>query len=444
MFKKLKEKIADEVKTNPRLQGTLDSVNQLAAQTYSAFNKEGSGSRESLSSLSSQLSLATAVENTLSGDKQVENGSSSDLLSFGSPATVTAASISSNSGQFFSLGEDDDPISLSSSNSPSKTPTPSTGLNMTSTPSGRGRRSSSGSTDANLFPIYEDPLQDTMPLFSDLESMAGSEAGWGDDSSAQLGAVSKEQLMNMLSKMRGRYHKYKGRYTDLAKAYRELEGENKKVKEVMQQTQDRALRRISELKEQAGLEKQAKAHLEEELRAEIEEKQHIITTLNTKVTLLKKDHLDEKSNQLIDISADSGNHDDMESGDKNGRVSETLVLPEIDNMSVKSDGSEKVYQLEDKVKRLESLLSKCKENIKANKNKLSALTEVKEQLATDLESKENELIEQKAATKKAVDELELIKKQLLRRQLMNWNLSKTGKKEKNFKWLKPSWQCTGK
>ena len=283
------------------------------------------------------------------------------------------------------------------------------GLNMTSTPSGRGRRSSSGSTDANLFPIYEDPLQDTMPLFSDLESMAGSEAGWGDDSSAQLGAVSKEQLMNMLSKMRGRYHKYKGRYTDLAKAYRELEGENKKVKEVMQQTQDRALRRISELKEQAGLEKQAKAHLEEELRAEIEEKQHIITTLNTKVTLLKKDHSDEKSNQLIDISADSGNHDDMESGDKNGRVSETLVLPEIDNMSVKSDGSEKVYQLEDKVKRLESLLSKCKENIKANKNKLSALTEVKEQLATDLESKENELIEQKAATKKAVDELELIK-----------------------------------
>ena len=161
------------------------------------------------------------------------------------------------------------------------------GLNMTSTPSGRGRRSSSGSTtDASLFPIYEDPLQDSMPLFSDLESMAGSEAGWGDDSSAQLGAVSKEQLMNMLSKMRGRYHKYKGRYTDLAKAYRELDVENKKVKEVMQQTQDKALRRISELKEQASLEKQAKAHLEEELRAELEEKEHIITTLNTKVALL--------------------------------------------------------------------------------------------------------------------------------------------------------------
>ena len=40
MFKKLKEKLADEVKANPRLQGTLDSVNQLAVQTYSNFTKE--------------------------------------------------------------------------------------------------------------------------------------------------------------------------------------------------------------------------------------------------------------------------------------------------------------------------------------------------------------------------------------------------------------------
>jgi len=54
------------------------------------------------------------------------------------------------------------------------------------------------------------------------------------------------------------------------------------VKEVMQQTQDKALRRISELKEAAALDKEAKTHLEEELRAELEEKQHVINTLNTK------------------------------------------------------------------------------------------------------------------------------------------------------------------
>jgi hypothetical protein len=56
----------------------------------------------------------------------------------------------------------------------------------------------------------------------------------------------------MLTKMRARYHKYKGRYSDLARHYRELEAENRKVKEVMQQTQDRALRRMSELREQVG------------------------------------------------------------------------------------------------------------------------------------------------------------------------------------------------
>ena len=50
---------------------------------------------------------------------------------------------------------------------------------MTSTPSSRGRRLSSGSmtSEAGLFPIYEDPDLDTenIPLFSDMESVTGSE-----------------------------------------------------------------------------------------------------------------------------------------------------------------------------------------------------------------------------------------------------------------------------
>ena len=132
MFKKLKDKIADEVKQNPRLQvkpglcwtalfylillkGTLESVNQLAASTYSAFNKEG-GSRESLTSSQPSLNTLTVGED----ERSLENGTSySDLLSLGSQATAT-----SSSGQFFSLGEDDEPISLSNTTSPTKTPTP--------------------------------------------------------------------------------------------------------------------------------------------------------------------------------------------------------------------------------------------------------------------------------------------------------------------------------
>lgn len=50
---------------------------------------------------------------------------------------------------------------------------------------------------------------------------------------------------------------------------------------------DKALRRISELREQCQLEQKAKRHLEEELRSDLEEKEHIIKALQTKVVLLK-------------------------------------------------------------------------------------------------------------------------------------------------------------
>ncbi len=46
--------------------------------------------------------------------------------------------------------------------------------------------------------------------------------------------------------------------------------------------------------------------------------------------------------------------------------------------------------LADKIKRLETLLTKCKESIKANKQKTQALTEVKESLSTQLSEREAE------------------------------------------------------
>lgn len=51
----------------------------------------------------------------------------------------------------------------------------------------------------------------------------------------------------------------------------------------MAETQDKNIRRITELREQCTLEQEAKAHLEEALRNELEEKDHLIKTLNTKV-----------------------------------------------------------------------------------------------------------------------------------------------------------------
>ena len=100
---------------------------------------------------------------------------------------------------------------------------------------------------ANLFPIYESPQQIfSFPVNADLDSTAGSE--WEEDASSQqrLTSVSKEQLFQMLQKARARYHKYKGRYTDLSKAFQDLERENGKVKGVMQQTQVHYTYRVSQ------------------------------------------------------------------------------------------------------------------------------------------------------------------------------------------------------
>lgn len=61
---------------------------------------------------------------------------------------------------------------------------------------------------------------------------------------------------------------------------------------MLSETQDKALRRISELREQCQLEQKAKAHLEEALRNDLEERDHIINTLNTKVSLLRENKIE--------------------------------------------------------------------------------------------------------------------------------------------------------
>jgi hypothetical protein len=82
---------------------------------------------------------------------------------------------------------------------------------------------------------------------------------------------------------------------------------------ILVESQDKALRRIAELKEQCQLEQKAKAHLEDALRNDLEEKDHLINTLHTKIELLKqnggKEEHDPSSakansseNLLIDLS----------------------------------------------------------------------------------------------------------------------------------------------
>ena len=334
MFKRFKDRlneVSEEVKRDPRFVNGIASVNQLAQQTVSALkNEKETSSNENLNVNFTQLQ-EPVEETSVLGHKRSH---SSDLVQsfFNEPASYSNLSASASSpalsnqvpsvmasNNFFSLTEDDDIAAASEQDSPAKSfsnvdlQQPLT--SSSSSPVNRTRKLSSSSMNteaANLFPIYESPQQVfTFSANNDLDSTAGSE--WEEDASSQrLTSITKEQLFQMLQKSRARYHKYKGRYSDLAKAFQDLERENGKIKGVMQQTQDKALRRISELKEQCQLEQKAKRHLEEELRSDLEEKQHVIEALQTKVSLLKsggKGVIEDNEEQanLVDVSDETNN-----------------------------------------------------------------------------------------------------------------------------------------
>lgn len=55
--------------------------------------------------------------------------------------------------------------------------------------------------------------------------------------SSQVGNISKEQMYSAFQKAQMRYHKYRGRYTDLANHYKELERDNTKMKVILTKLQ---------------------------------------------------------------------------------------------------------------------------------------------------------------------------------------------------------------
>ena len=182
-FKSRLTEVSEEVKQNPRFQNINSSVTQLVNQSYTALQQQATNN-------------STPEEPSISYNDLETNMATS------------------NNDHLFSLDDEE------SSSSPVKN------NNV------RGRKPSNGS-ETGLFPIYESPQQ-MFTLQADQESTAGSE--W-EESESGLNSVSKEQLFQMLQKSRARYHKYKGRYADVAKAYTDLDNENQKIKNVMQQTQ---------------------------------------------------------------------------------------------------------------------------------------------------------------------------------------------------------------
>ncbi|RZF47178.1 hypothetical protein LSTR_LSTR004887 [Laodelphax striatellus] len=289
MFKKLKDKIAEEVKQSP-----LKSVQQLASAVVSPS--------------SSSVFEPSSNDHFCIDDDDEENQDTPK----NSPARAGGFTTVNLHGQTTAAS----PLDASFSHDVSS----------------RSRKSSISSVASDVssfFPRYE-PSSNSFHLQSDLESASEVE----DSLNVQLERVSKENLYEAYRKLRMRYNKYKGRFVDLAEHYRRLEKENTKCKNILLDTQDKALRRFSELREQCALEQEAKAHLEEALRSDLEEKDHLIRTLNTKIELLKK-------------------ADDVEKS-----TPETKNLMDFSN----SSSEENKFQ-EDRIKNLELMLEESKASI---------------------------------------------------------------------------------
>lgn len=146
---------------------------------------------------------------------------------------------------------------------------------------------------------------------SDFESASEAE---DSVSSPQLEQISKDQMYQAYRNSLEKLKKYRGKFTELARKYRELEKDNAKARQVLVETQDKALRRISELREQCQLEQQAKSHLESALRLEIDDLQCMNQTLHTKLELRAEDSDLLNDRSLINLSSDvdtSGEQDNL-------------------------------------------------------------------------------------------------------------------------------------
>lgn len=193
-----------------------------------------------------------------------------------------------------------------------------------------------------------------------------------DNISPHLDKVTKDQLYSAYRKVQSKYHKYRGRYTDLATHYRELDRVKSRLESVLVETQDKVLRRITDLKEQCQLEQQAKAHLEEALRNDIEEKDHIISTLNTKVKLL----------QASGPTLDNSISEERKENSKDNLIDLTNEPSNDENNALSAENA----QLKDKLKKLENLVLKYKESLKRNKEKFTEVMKEKNTLENDHEA----------------------------------------------------------
>ncbi|XP_009862865.1 PREDICTED: golgin subfamily A member 4-like, partial [Apaloderma vittatum] len=205
-----------------------------------------------------------------------------------------------------------------------------------------------------------------------------------EEPSSNVDSLSKEQLLQRLRRMERSLGNYRGKYSELVSAYQVIQREKKKLQGILSQSQDKALRRIGELREELQMDQQAKKHLQEEFDASLEEKDQLISVLQTQVTLLKQRL---QNGQIGTDLPDPNIQSEPQVQSLTKEIStENTVEPGSNGNSVKT-----LEMLDQRVKRQENLLQRCKEMIRSHKERCAQLTNEKEALQEQLEERLQEL-----------------------------------------------------
>ncbi|XP_076359031.1 uncharacterized protein LOC143251655 [Tachypleus tridentatus] len=361
MLKRLREKLAEEVRQFPNVpfpiqtQSNGEPTNKLAVDTLKENDLINFGEGLTNSTSNSTLLRPTPDQFSITDEKD-ETPSEP-----GTPHKLQA-DLASDSEIF---------------TTPQSTPVPIPTLQATSNEQIQRLPSLYGEAQ-HIQPsfVYQTSRSNYMPQ-SDIESEVEP-----DISTLNLDGVSKEQLYAAIQKVQARLQKYRNKYVELVKAYRGVDAEKEKIKNALTESQDKALRRIGELREQCQLEQQAKAHLEQNLRLILEEKEDMIKVMEMKIKLLKEgDNLEafetnqtEQSTMNLELCTESPEK-----------------MPTVEQPITRPKEAPELQIIKEKNKRLEILLMKCKDTIKSNKERIVQLQKETEMLSNQVEEKTKEL-----------------------------------------------------
>ncbi|XP_019725898.1 golgin subfamily A member 4 isoform X3 [Hippocampus comes] len=229
--------------------------------------------------------------------------------------------------------------------------------------------------EASGAPTYDPP--------SDIESEA-------EEAPGNTESLSKEQLLHRLVRVETSLGKYRGKYSELVTAYRTVQRDKEKTQAILSQCQDKALRRIGELREELQMDQQAKKHLQDEFDAALEEKDQMITVLQTQVTLLKK-RVKGTSDGALVAEGESPISTNAADSKSTSLSKDQEVEPEIPEEEGISDPAKLLEALQKRVKRQENLLHKCKEMIRMHKERSVHISSENETLQEQLQERLQEL-----------------------------------------------------